>query len=96
MAIVTASPYDRMAVIGGTLVIDTTGAITGLTAVCIECVADAVVSVMTGFDDLGNAVDFKTAYNLDNLTAGSFYYIKQNWHVAAITLTSGTVNAHQV
>ena len=95
MGIVTAGAQDRGFNIF-TQVIDTTSATTGLTGICIECTADAVVSVMTGFDPQGTAVDFKTVYNLDNLVKGSFYYIKPNHYVAAITLTSGTVNVHQI
>lgn len=95
MGIVKAGALDRGFNVW-TQVIDTTDATTGLTAICIECVADAAVSVMTGFDELGAAVDFKTVYNLDTLKAGSFYYIKPNHYVAAITLTSGTVNVHQI
>jgi hypothetical protein len=95
MAIVKAGAYDRGFNIF-TQVIDTTNATTGLTGIAIECSSDAVVSVMTGFDELNNAVDFKTVYNLDNLKAGYIYYIKPNNHVAAITLTSGTVNVHQI
>lgn len=96
MARISTSFNDRVMCSGGTLVIDTTGAITGLTCFAIDCVADTAVSVMTGFDENGVAVDFKTVYNLDTLKAGYTYYIKANQHVAAITLTSGTINVHQI
>lgn len=95
MGIVKAGAYDRGFNIW-TKVIDTTDATTGLTAIAIECVVSATVSVMTGFDELGAAVDFKTVYNLDELTAGYIYYIKPNHYVDAITLTDGTVNTHNI
>jgi len=95
MGIVKAGAFDRGFNIW-TKVIDTTDATTGLTTIAIDCVADATVSVMTGFDELGTAVDFKAVYNLDSLKAGYTYYIKPNHYVAAITLGGGTVNTHNI
>ena len=96
MGRITTSFEQRVMCSGGTRVIDDATEVTGLTCFAIECVADTAVNVMTGYDENGTAVNFKTAYNLDTLKAGYTYYIKKDNYVDVIDLTSGTINVHNV
>lgn len=93
--VIFPQPFDLLVPRGGTKVIDDTSAYTNLTGIAIDCVATAVVSVCTGFDDAGNAYNFKTTNNWDNLTTGYTYFVPRNYVITAITLSSGTINLHQ-
>jgi hypothetical protein len=81
----------RLAGSNGCLVIDTTGAITGISFDFIVAQEDTVISVCTGTDAGGNAFDFKTSYNCDTLKSGAVITAKAGYKITAITLTSGSV-----
>lgn len=97
MGNISTSPDKKIAVTGGTIIIDGTSAITELTGICIEATEVTVISVCTGLDASGNAYDFKTnpKSNWVNLEAGDKLYTKDNYQVNAVTLTSGRVLVHQ-
>jgi len=95
MGKISPSALDIISVTGGTLPIEDTSAHNDLTGICIECVADAVVSACTGFDSAGNAFDFKASRNFVNLYAGSFYYVRRGYYIASITLAGGKVSIHE-
>ena len=73
------------------LVIDTTAAKTSLNFRTIVAQEATVISVCTGTDPNGNAVDFKTVCNCDTLKVGAVITIKAGYKITAITLTSGSV-----
>lgn len=53
---------------------------------------DTVISVLTGEDDKGNAVDFKTVQGLSSKTLkqGTLICVPQGCKITAITLASGS------
>jgi len=77
----------------GTFIIDDTAAHTGLEYEVIIPTEDTVLSVCTGVNSKGTAVDFKTVHNWDGtLTAshGALTVPRDN-KITAITLTSGEI-----
>ncbi len=97
MGTISTSPDQKIAVSGGTIIIDDTSAITGLTGICIEATEDTAIDVCTGLDSNGNAFDFEASAltNWSTLKAGDRLYCKTNYVVTAVTLTSGRVLVHQ-
>lgn len=77
----------------GTFIIDDTNAHTDLSYEVIIPTEDTVISVCTGVDINGNAVNFKTTQNWDGTlktTHGSLTVPRGN-KITAITLTSGEI-----
>ena len=77
----------------GTFIIDDTTAYTDLNYEVIIPTEDTVLSVCTGLDNQGNAIDFKVAHNWNaTLTAahGSLT-VPRGAKITAITLTSGEI-----
>ena len=77
----------------GTPIIDDTSAHTGLNYNGFKATEDTVVSVMTGVDAQGGAVNFLTLYNWDGTiktTHGSLM-VERGFKINAITLTSGEI-----
>lgn len=97
MANISTSPDKKIAVTGGTIIIDDTSAITGLTGICIEATEDTTISVCTGLDASGGSFNFKTSAltNWETLKAGDRLYTKDNYQINEVTLTSGRVLVHQ-
>jgi len=52
---------------------------------------DTVISVLSGTDSNGNAVDFKTTQNVDTVKANALILVPLGATITAITLTSGSV-----
>lgn len=97
MGNISTSPDKKIAVSGGTIIIDDTSAITGLTGICIEATEDTAIKECTGLDSSGNAFNFKTSAltNWLTLKAGDRLYVKDNYQVNDVTLISGRVLVHQ-
>ena len=77
----------------GTPIIDDTNAHIDLNYTGIKATEDTVLSVCTGFDNSGNAFDFKVEMNWNGtLTAnhGSLM-VERGYKITAITLTSGEI-----
>jgi len=76
----------------GMEIIDDTSAHTGLNYYLIVPREDTVISVCTGEDAQGNAVDFKTVNNWDGtVTSTDLLAVQATHKITAITLTSGSI-----
>lgn len=77
----------------GTFIIDDTSAYTGLNYEVVIPTEDTILSVCTGEDDGGNAVDFKTVQNWDGTltTNHGVLTVPRGSKITAITLTSGEI-----
>jgi hypothetical protein len=77
----------------GALIIDDTSAHTGLSKNLINVTEDTAISVCTGVDHKGNAVNFKTLLNWDGTitTLHNPLTIPRGYKINAITLTSGEI-----
>jgi len=75
----------------GTLIIDDTNAHTGLSGAEFIAMTDTVISVCTGVDAAGNAVDFEATYNWVTIKAGVPIIAPDGCEINAITLTSGSI-----
>lgn len=95
MGKISPTPLELISVSGGTLPIEDTSAHNNLTGICIECIADSVITSCTGFDSSGNAYNFKAQRNFVNLYAGSFYYVRRGYYISSIQLASGKVSVHE-
>ena len=82
----------RLSAENGMKIIDDTSAHTGLNYYLIVPREGTVISVCTGVDGNGNAVDFKTVNNWDGTVTITDLLAVQVGHViTAITLTSGSI-----
>lgn len=81
----------RVSGANGCLLINDTGAKTGLDFDTIIAQEDTVFSVLTGIDSNGNAVDFKTTQNLGTVKANALILVPMGATINSITLTSGSV-----
>lgn len=81
----------RLSGANGCLLIDDTGAKTGLDFDTIIAQEDTVISVLTGTDSNGNAVDFKVTQNVDTVKTNALIVVPIGATITAITLTSGSV-----
>lgn len=76
----------------GQFIIDDTSAHTNLEYYLIIPREDTVISICTGVDGNGNAVDFKSVHNWDGTVGTSDLLTVPLGHkITAITLTSGSV-----
>ena len=77
----------------GTPIIDEAGANTNLNYKGIKATEDTILSVCTGLDNNGNAVDFKAVMNWNGtltVNHGSLM-VERGYKITAITLTSGEI-----
>jgi hypothetical protein len=82
----------RLGAENGQYIIDDTNAHTGLDVYLIIPREDTVISVCTGTDSQGNAVDFKTVNNWDGTVSSTDLLAVPIGHtITAITLTSGSI-----
>ena len=77
----------------GTFIIDDASAHTKLKHEVIIATEDTVLSVCTGDDGKGNAVDFKSLMNWDGTitAAHGSLTVPRGYKITAITLTSGEI-----
>lgn len=77
----------------GTFIIDDTSAHTALNYEVIIATEDTILTVCSGDDGNGNAVDFKTLMNWDGTitTAHGSLTVPRGYKITAITLTSGEI-----
>lgn len=77
----------------GTFIIDDTSAHTSLNYEVIIATEDTVLSVCSGNDGKGNAVDFTTFMNWDATikTSHGSLTVPRGYEITAITLTSGEI-----
>ena len=77
----------------GSLVIDDTNAHTGLSNEYINVTEDTVLSVCTGVDSDGNAVNFKTLLNWDGTLTINHnpLTVPRGYKINVIALTSGEI-----
>jgi len=83
--------HRKLCAQNGTLIIDDASAHTGLSRTEFIAMTDTVISVCTGTDPLGEAVDFKTAYNWITIKAGVPIVATDGYIIKEITLTSGSI-----
>lgn len=81
----------RLSGANGCLLIDDTGAKTGLNFDTIIAQEDTVFSVISGTDSNGNAVDFMVTQNVDTVKANALILVPMGATIDSITLTSGSV-----
>jgi hypothetical protein len=81
----------KLAVSGGSRILDTTGALTGINASSLVAREDSVISVCTGITLLKQAYDFKVSMNWINLKKGDLLIAPDGFRINAITLTSGSL-----
>jgi hypothetical protein len=81
----------RLSGANGCLLIDDTSAYTGKEFDTIIAQEDTVISVLSGTDSNGNAVDFKTVQNVDTVKANALILVPMGATITSITLTSGSV-----
>ena len=81
----------KLAVSGGSRILDTTGALTGINASSIVAREATVISVCTGITATKQAYDFKVQLNWVTLKAGDLLIAPDSYKITAITLTSGSV-----
>lgn len=85
-------PQSRLTGGNGMFIIDDASAHTGLNYYLLVPREDTVISVCTGVDAQGNAIDFKTVNNWDGTVSTSDLLAVANTHkITAITLTSGSI-----
>lgn len=84
--------HRKLCAQNGTIVIDDIFAHTGLTGTEFIAMTDTVISVCTGTDPAGNAIDFKSAsFNWVTIKAGIPIIAPDGYIIKAITLTSGSI-----
>jgi len=81
----------RLSGANGCFIIDDTNAHTSLDYDTLIAREDTVVSVCTGEDEDGNAVDFKVVHNWDSLKQNDLLLVPIGQKITAITLTSGSL-----
>lgn len=94
---ITTTPDQKMSVSGGTIIIADVTARTGLIVTSIQATADSTLTVCSGSDENGNAVNFLlTPYFYGTLKAGDpAIILKDNCYISSITLSSGRIFANQ-
>lgn len=91
-----SSWQEKLTAGGGSLIIDDTNAHTGLVGLTISPREDTVLSVCTGFDGNGTAVDFMTEFNWDGtLLVTDILIVPDNYYIESVTLTSGSIILYQ-
>lgn len=83
--------HRKLCAQNGTIIIDDALAHTGLSRTEFIAMTDTVISVCTGTDPSGEAVDFKVDYNWVTISAGVPIIAPDNYIIKAITLTSGSI-----
>jgi len=83
--------HRKLCAQNGTLIIDDASAHTGLSNAEFIAMTDTVISVCTGVDASGDAVDFKATYNWVTIAAGVPIIAPDGFQITAITLTSGSI-----
>lgn len=81
----------KMAVSGGTYVLDTTSALTGINASSLVAREDSVISVCTGITKLKQAYDFKAQLKWVTIKKGDLLIAPDGYKINAVTLTSGSL-----
>ena len=81
----------RLSGTNGCLLIDDTSAYTGKEFDTIIAQEDTVISILSGTDSNGNAVDFKATQNVDTVKANALILVPMGATITSITLTSGSV-----
>ena len=73
-----------------------TGAFTGLNRETLLAESATVISVCTGVNRQGDAINFKTHadFTWSDLAVGIPYTVPNGWKITAVTLTSGAVVAY--
>jgi len=81
----------RISGANGCLLIDDTSAYTDKNFDTIIAQEDTVISVLSGTDSNGSAVDFKTTQNVGTIKANALLLVPMGATITSITLTSGSI-----